>query len=864
MESEYLLMKNIVLYMTLITIGFVNILQGQIVIQQKIVLEEKAAGIGNWSDLNSKSWTESNVTPLNRGDKLHKSTLEREYGYFGILFDSYLYFSAAPYIKLRDSEAASVTVNVVSCTNPGIRWAVMLINRSIEFDYYHAVGNIPDDGFNRIEWTSNLFPKGSSLGFLAVYDDEDSVAFPSNEPTITIIDANTYRITCPWLVYDIIFIPAKILVSTTPDSMEHNQTSVITAEGYDDNGVELPDNTLFKITMDETAGKLGSLYSSGSAGVEVLPIVTYAALKDSTISYKADGAKNFGTVTGIINATLISDPEETGSSYISVNGISDYHYETIVYPKQLMKTDTAVVQIVARDATGEEVILPPDTPIQVTFDGSDSNGRVTGSLLGRLELAYGTEITSSSNITYRDARAGNLTYISTSDGFQDIIEIFISFDDSRESSYGELFVTGAIPYFEIISDPISINYSDTSVIHITLKNANGEVVNSIDDITLPPGLPLPPGFNIPFDLPLDVRILKDDGATNANGTFLLENGDMIQRLVDIPYGQVYNGQIKYIAAFPKSDEKTVVHIETQFTMDPQLMGIGEIEVEPKYTLDIMIPEPAQIWPTQTGDEGQNVQENIEVKMEKDGEPVANQKIIINLQMILPSGGHDHVNQPPANLMGQLVGDRPGGIQVTVTTNDLGIGYINYTAPEFGGIFKFAAITNIGGNTLQKADTLTVRVPDLILLPESEHYTKVGGTAIHHGPPIYLEEDNNHFGNQTTIQTLENIAKSWHTQFPNEHTLYINDISLPFGGLFDVNGNWLPEHSSHRTGMDVDIKTELPSFRPGIPVRIPRDATNWQNTQLIKNAIFEEICERFGVDADIHADSTIYEHYHLDF
>ncbi len=34
---------------------------------------------------------------------------------------------------------------------------------------------------------------------------------------------------------------------------------------------------------------------------------------------------------------------------------------------------------------------------------------------------------------------------------------------------------------------------------------------------------------------------------------------------------------------------------------------------------------------------------------------------------------------------------------------------------------------------------------------------------------------------------------------------INDISLPLGSLFDVNGTWLNPHVSHRVGKDVDIE-----------------------------------------------------------
>ena len=41
-------------------------------------------------------------------------------------------------------------------------------------------------------------------------------------------------------------------------------------------------------------------------------------------------------------------------------------------------------------------------------------------------------------------------------------------------------------------------------------------------------------------------------------------------------------------------------------------------------------------------------------------------------------------------------------------------------------------------------------------------------------------------------------------------LSINDISLPTGGMFDINQNWVPDHYEHRIGITADIGT--PPFR----------------------------------------------------
>jgi murein endopeptidase len=73
--------------------------------------------------------------------------------------------------------------------------------------------------------------------------------------------------------------------------------------------------------------------------------------------------------------------------------------------------------------------------------------------------------------------------------------------------------------------------------------------------------------------------------------------------------------------------------------------------------------------------------------------------------------------------------------------------------------------------------------------------------------------------------LLNIAIEWHSSFPREQLLFINDMSLPYGGLFDVNGDWKTPHKTHRIGKSADIRTELPGRRTGAPVRTPRNATD---------------------------------------
>jgi murein endopeptidase len=104
--------------------------------------------------------------------------------------------------------------------------------------------------------------------------------------------------------------------------------------------------------------------------------------------------------------------------------------------------------------------------------------------------------------------------------------------------------------------------------------------------------------------------------------------------------------------------------------------------------------------------------------------------------------------------------------------------------------------------------LTVAVLGLELLPESQNYVRVGGTCEHHGlrdDTQYQncrDPDNNHWGTNRLVQAIQAIAYAYDSLHPGVR-LRVNDMSLPFGGLFDVDGNWRPEHKEHRVGINAD-------------------------------------------------------------
>jgi len=76
-----------------------------------------------------------------------------------------------------------------------------------------------------------------------------------------------------------------------------------------------------------------------------------------------------------------------------------------------------------------------------------------------------------------------------------------------------------------------------------------------------------------------------------------------------------------------------------------------------------------------------------------------------------------------------------------------------------------------------------------------NYDLIGVTDTH---------SDNHYGTVSMNGSLVSLADSYANAFPGQRLAY-NDMSLEYGGLFDINGTWAPPHSSHRFGVDADLR-----------------------------------------------------------
>jgi len=193
------------------------------------------------------------------------------------------------------------------------------------------------------------------------------------------------------------------------------------------------------------------------------------------------------------------------------------------------------------------------------------------------------------------------------------------------------------------------------------------------------------------------------------------------------------------------------------------------------------------------------------------------------------GGHNHNgNIPPYNDWNNNPLPSPACTPLTQVNN---YSYVYFKAPEFATRAKHE-IKFYGACSGVYYDIIDIKIDGLKALEPAyldslhgyvTYYNLIGATDYHPA---------NHFARPQTIDLLKEIAWKYHVEFPTAEVLNINDISLIWGGKFDVNENWSGDHTYHRYGRQVDIRLW------SIPV---------ENRER-----FKEICCSLGVEVELHS------------
>ncbi len=191
-------------------------------------------------------------------------------------------------------------------------------------------------------------------------------------------------------------------------------------------------------------------------------------------------------------------------------------------------------------------------------------------------------------------------------------------------------------------------------------------------------------------------------------------------------------------------------------------------------------------------------------------------IFILLKGIPRTGGHNHDPLPP--LGGWVTGTTPVEIfsrgdtlrGVRAATDTAGRFEIRYESGEVSGLrlveVRLGRRRDTATTPFAIRETLRVRVEGLAELGPGRGYALVGETATH---------PQNHYGRPFLRNWIRHLAQR--AQEEMGEFLYINDMSLEGGGLFDVCGTFNPStsclssaglpvsgHVQHRWGDQVDL------------------------------------------------------------
>lgn len=120
------------------------------------------------------------------------------------------------------------------------------------------------------------------------------------------------------------------------------------------------------------------------------------------------------------------------------------------------------------------------------------------------------------------------------------------------------------------------------------------------------------------------------------------------------------------------------------------------------------------------------------------------------------------------------------------------------------------------------------VSGLVCLAASTGVVLVGSNPQH---------PSNHWGVPTLCAKLAELGAAFQAQF-NE-PIYVNDMSLQTGGLFDIKANLAPPHTTHQDGREADV--------------------NWSHMSVQERAWFQSKALSLGFRVELHQNPT---HWHL--
>jgi|GEM_PF-4890984 len=185
--------------------------------------------------------------------------------------------------------------------------------------------------------------------------------------------------------------------------------------------------------------------------------------------------------------------------------------------------------------------------------------------------------------------------------------------------------------------------------------------------------------------------------------------------------------------------------------------------------------------------------NVIVEAKRDEIPVGNLPVQLLAKGVEGTGGHAHVGGRPAGTFLLSQGRTgPNGRYATL-----------YVASDFGGRERITAKS--AETSSQDSLDLIVRVPNLLPLQSgTNHIITMHTTA--EAENQHTITNSNH-GTANVVARVRAAVLEYAVELGLSGNVFLAaiDMSLPSGGLFDIDGNWSPPHRWHRFGKSIDFR-----------------------------------------------------------
>ena len=275
-------------------------------------------------------------------------------------------------------------------------------------------------------------------------------------------------------------------------------------------------------------------------------------------------------------------------------------------------------------------------------------------------------------------------------------------------------------------------------------------------------------------------------------------------------------------------------------------------------------------PRPKGAEGKDGKSTLDLiaKVTEGGSPKAGVVVGFGIAAEPKSGGHAHGNlgsiQRPKGKLS--LSTDANGVSITSSTTDAnGEIKLRFTADQPAGLHAIVADCTPAGCAATATQVVKVKVPDLIHIPPDygstpPRYVLIGNYKPVGGATEQINHNDTHFLTEQSWANLKDLIKTFARLGWGQ--VGVNDASLEWGGMFDIEGRWLEPvwrqklgkstsggHAEHREGEQVDLSFVRPA----------------SVSDALRQAAYDEICEAQGAELPKilwHKNDGYAPHFHV--